>query len=107
MDDDADVRSVVEATLSAAGFEPTGAADGSEGIERAVLERPDLVLLDVVMPHLSGWEVCATLRSLPAGMFTFQRISGLIGRESARRMTSSAIDSACVKSGGVSAWSRR
>ncbi len=65
MDDDADVRSVVEAALSAAGFETMGAADGSEGIERAVLERPDLVLLDVLMPNLSGWEVCATLRSLP------------------------------------------
>lgn len=65
MDDDAAVRSIVEATLSAAGFEPLGAADGSEGIERAVLERPDLVLLDVLMPDLSGWEVCATLRSLP------------------------------------------
>ena len=65
MDDDADVRSVVEAVLSSAGFDALGAADGSEGIERAVLERPDLVLLDVLMPNLSGWEVCATLRSLP------------------------------------------
>lgn len=65
MDDDAEGRSVVEAVLTSAGYEPLGAADGSEGIERAVLERPDLVLLDVLMPDLSGWEVCATLRSLP------------------------------------------
>ena len=65
VDDDAEVRSVVGAVLSSAGFDALGAADGSEGIERAVLERPDLVLLDVVMPNLSGWEVCATLRSLP------------------------------------------
>jgi EAL domain-containing protein (putative c-di-GMP-specific phosphodiesterase class I)/CheY-like chemotaxis protein len=65
VDDDADVLSVVEAVLSSAGFDTMGAADGSEGIERAVLERPDLVLLDVLMPNLSGWEVCATLRSLP------------------------------------------
>ncbi len=65
VDDDAEVRSVVEAVLSSAGFDPLGAANGSEGIERAVQERPDLVLLDVVMPDLSGWEVCATLRSLP------------------------------------------
>lgn len=64
MDDDADLRALVERTLRAAGYDTAGAADGSEGIERAVADRPDLVLLDVGLPSLSGWEVCATLRSL-------------------------------------------
>ena len=64
MDDDPDLRALVEGQLRAAGYEPSGAANGSEGVERAVADRPDLVLLDVGLPTLSGWEVCATLRSL-------------------------------------------
>jgi FOG: EAL domain len=64
VDDDPDLRALVEGQLRAAGYEPSGAANGSEGVERAVADRPDLVLLDVGLPTLSGWEVCATLRSL-------------------------------------------
>lgn len=65
VDDDADLRGVVEKVLASAGYETLSAGSGGEGIERAVAARPDLVLLDVVLPDLSGWEVCATLRSLP------------------------------------------
>jgi EAL domain-containing protein (putative c-di-GMP-specific phosphodiesterase class I)/CheY-like chemotaxis protein len=65
VDDDDDVRVVVRAILASAGYDSLDAVNGSEGVERAVSERPDLVLLDVMMPNLSGWEVCATLRSLP------------------------------------------
>ena len=64
VDDDDGVRAFVRTILNSAGYEVLVAVDGSEGIERAVADRPDLVLLDVMMPRLSGWEVCATLRSL-------------------------------------------
>jgi EAL domain-containing protein (putative c-di-GMP-specific phosphodiesterase class I)/CheY-like chemotaxis protein len=63
VDDDDDVRVVVRAILASAGYDSLDAVNGSEGVERAVSERPDLVLLDVMMPNLSGWEVCATVKS--------------------------------------------
>ena len=42
------------------------AADGVHGIEVARADRPDLILLDVMMPRMNGWEVCKTLKSDPA-----------------------------------------
>ncbi len=47
-------------------FEPLIAADGASGIALAKQERPDLILLDVVMPTMDGYEVCRQLRSDPA-----------------------------------------
>jgi two-component system alkaline phosphatase synthesis response regulator PhoP len=47
-------------------FELQSAADGEQALERAQLERPDLILLDVVLPGLSGIEVCERLRADPA-----------------------------------------
>jgi DNA-binding response OmpR family regulator len=43
------------------GYEVLTAYDGSTGIEKAVLELPDLILLDVMMPDITGIEVCKTL----------------------------------------------
>jgi DNA-binding response OmpR family regulator len=45
------------------GYEVITAADGAEGLEKARRERPDLVILDIMLPKLSGLEVCRTLRS--------------------------------------------
>lgn len=44
------------------GFQVLVARDGEEGLERALAERPDLILLDVMLPKLSGLDVCRTLR---------------------------------------------
>jgi len=65
VDDDEDILLVVEALLSSANFSVLQANNGREAIEIAARERPDLVLLDVMMPEISGWEVCATLKSSP------------------------------------------
>ena len=56
------------------GYEVITARDGVEGLQRALEESPDLVVLDVMMPHLSGLEVCRQLRakraSIPIIMLT-------------------------------------
>ncbi|HKB69957.1 MAG TPA: EAL domain-containing protein [Thermoanaerobaculia bacterium] len=64
-DDDEDVRTLVATLLESARYTVLPAASGREAIEIATRERPDLVLLDVMMPEISGWEVCATLKNHP------------------------------------------
>jgi len=51
--------------LSKANYEILVAKDGQQGVETAARERPDLVLLDVVMPRMNGFEACAALKARP------------------------------------------
>jgi class 3 adenylate cyclase len=51
--------------LRVKGFEVSTAASGQEALDRITAERPDLVLLDVMMPEMSGYEVCTRLRANP------------------------------------------
>ncbi len=62
VDDDADVRSVVEITLELAGYEVIAAEDGAAGIQAVEEVVPDLIVLDVMMPNLDGFEVVRRLR---------------------------------------------
>ena len=52
--------------LASKGYRVVTAASGREGIEKVASERPDLALLDVMMPDLNGYEVCRAIRSNPA-----------------------------------------
>ena len=63
VDDDPTVRELLHAELTNAGHDVELAEDGTTGLERLRSERPDAVLLDVMMPGLSGWEVLSELRS--------------------------------------------
>src|SRR5205823_6157884 len=62
VDDDPDVARFVEVNLRSAGYDVTVASNGEEALERAVELRPDLILLDVMMPKLDGFEVAQRLR---------------------------------------------
>src|SRR2546425_12318045 len=62
VDDDPDVARFVEVNLRSAGYEVSVASNGEEALERAVELRPALVLLDVMMPKLDGFEVAQRLR---------------------------------------------
>jgi diguanylate cyclase (GGDEF)-like protein len=62
VDDDPDVARFVEVNLRSAGYDVTVASNGQEALEKAVELRPDLVLLDVMMPKLDGFEVAQRLR---------------------------------------------
>ncbi|MGH2812884.1 MAG: response regulator transcription factor [Actinomycetota bacterium] len=61
IDDDADVRVLCRVNLEFEGFQVIEAASGAEGLDLAKSERPDLILLDVMMPELDGWEVMSAL----------------------------------------------
>jgi DNA-binding response OmpR family regulator len=69
------------------GYEVISAADGAEGLERALSDNPDLVVLDVMMPRMSGLDVCKQLKakraSLPIIMLTArgQEIDKVVGLE--------------------------
>ncbi|HEX2089824.1 MAG TPA: response regulator [Actinomycetota bacterium] len=62
VDDDPDVARFVEVNLRSAGYSVTVASNGEEAMERALELRPDLVLLDVMMPKMDGFEVAQRLR---------------------------------------------
>jgi PleD family two-component response regulator len=62
-DSEPDVRRFVEVNLRLEGFDVVLASDGSEALDQTFAARPDLVLLDVTMPGLDGYEVCRRLRA--------------------------------------------
>ncbi|MBX0327394.1 response regulator [Oscillochloris sp. ZM17-4] len=57
---------MASAALKSGGYEIDTAADGRSALERAVLFQPDLIILDVMMPDIDGYEVCRRLRRMPA-----------------------------------------
>jgi diguanylate cyclase (GGDEF)-like protein len=65
VDDDPDIARFVEVNLRSAGYEVAVAGDGEEALEKAGALRPDLVLLDVMMPRIDGFEVASRLRKNP------------------------------------------
>ena len=56
---------LIQARLQRAGFGVTSANDGPSGLEAAVSESPDLILLDIMMPGMDGYEVCRRLKAAP------------------------------------------
>jgi len=63
VDDDPDMSEFLAHMLRAEGMDATTATDGEEGIAKVYAEAPDLVLLDVMMPGVTGFEVCSRLKS--------------------------------------------
>ncbi|HOU23372.1 MAG TPA: response regulator transcription factor [Anaerolineae bacterium] len=64
IEDDADLVKALELYFSRAGYEVVTAANGLEGLQVLYKERPDIVILDIAMPKLDGWEVCRRIREL-------------------------------------------
>jgi two-component system cell cycle response regulator len=62
-DDDADILRFIEINLRLEGFEVVTARDGHEALAKAAAVRPDLVLLDVLMPGIDGYAICSRLRA--------------------------------------------
>jgi putative two-component system response regulator len=65
VDDEPAMRTLCRVNLVASGMDVLEAADGDEALELAATEQPDLVLLDVMLPGISGWEVATALAEKP------------------------------------------
>jgi DNA-binding response OmpR family regulator len=78
-DDEPDITRLIQIVLSKHGYEVVTAVDGKEALEKVASEQPDLILLDVMMPHLDGFEVLAQLQeagiteTVPVIMLTAKR----------------------------------
>jgi len=69
VEDDTNLREIFEMRLQADGYETLTADNGEQALTIAMKEKPDLIIADVMMPHLSGFEMVETLRAAP-GMAT-------------------------------------
>lgn len=66
VDDEPGVVELIQYNLNLAGYESEAAANGNEAVEKARTLSPDLILLDVMLPELDGFEVCKILRANPS-----------------------------------------
>ena len=65
IEDDAQISRALEIRLCAAGYEPFLASDGFEGLWAAHLQKPDVILLDIMLPGIDGFEVKRRLTATP------------------------------------------
>lgn len=63
IEDERNIQKLVRVNLTASGYKVIVAANGEEGLKLAQLECPDLVILDLMMPDMSGWDVLAVLQA--------------------------------------------
>jgi DNA-binding response OmpR family regulator len=63
-EDERDIRDLIEFTLKYAGHEVIKTSNGAEAVEKAPEVKPDLILLDVRMPRMTGYEACRALKDM-------------------------------------------
>jgi len=64
IDDDPNVHMIVKKVLESKSYQVITALDGEEGLRKVVEEKPDLIILDVIMPGRTGFEICRELKTL-------------------------------------------
>ena len=83
IDDNSDFRDFVSDALSGEGYETFVAESGSEGIRLCCSEKPDLILLDITMPGMDGFEVCELIHdnsNAPVVFVSVERTSKIIDK---------------------------
>jgi len=81
IDDDADARDLLRRTLEGGGYTVIEAASGAEGIDMARASKPKVVILDVIMPGMDGWETLRALKSDPELLDIPVVMSTIVGNE--------------------------
>lgn len=62
VDDDPNIRELISVNLRVKGYSLILASDGKEAMEKIKTEAPDLIILDIMMPEIDGWELCKWIR---------------------------------------------
>ena len=62
VDDDEDIVNIVSALLENEGYQTVTAINGKDALEKAMAEKPDLIIADIMMPEMDGWEFCWRVR---------------------------------------------
>jgi DNA-binding response OmpR family regulator len=76
IDDTEDMQKLIHSNLSARGYEVIPASDGIKGVELAHKKRPDLIILDIMLPDITGWDILgrlkkdSTLQNIPVIIMT-------------------------------------
>lgn len=82
VEDDIALREIYSARFMAENFEVVAAGDGEEALAQAIKERPDIIILDIMMPKISGMDVLDILRSTPETKNTKIIIMSALSQES-------------------------
>jgi len=77
IDDDVNLQKVLKKLLESKSYQVIPALDGDEGLQKVVEEKPDLIILDVIMPGKNGFDVCRELKTDPR-YYSFSRIPVLM-----------------------------
>lgn len=65
VDDEVNITQILEFSIGSEGYDVISASNGEEAIEKARREQPDLIILDVMMPRIDGYEACRILKANP------------------------------------------
>jgi len=63
-EDEKDIRELIVFSLTFAGFEVVAAIDGQEAVEKALEVKPDLIMMDIRMPRMTGYEACERMKTM-------------------------------------------
>jgi two-component system alkaline phosphatase synthesis response regulator PhoP len=90
VDDEEYIQHILNFSFGAEGYEVITAANGAEAVEKAVNEKPDVIVLDIMMPKMDGYEACKKLKSDPQTKAIPVILLTAKGRDVDRRLGSEA-----------------
>jgi len=98
VEDQEDLREIARFALEAAGYEVVEAATGAEGVAKAAAEHPDLVLMDIQLPVLDGYESTRRIKALPElGRMTIIAVSSFAMRGDEEKARAAGCDGYVTK----------
>jgi CheY-like chemotaxis protein len=97
VEDEPDQITMITLRLEKSGYEVVSCSDGETGLKKAVEEKPDLILLDVILPGMDGLEICRLLRANPVTRAIPVISTTAAGADDVERSCLAAGANACVR----------